>query len=621
MACSKQRKVDAENRVFKQEWTDTYLFVLPADSAKPVCLICSETVALIKSSNIKRHYETKHSTFSHTYPPSSAIRSQKIADLKAQYARSSRIMVKTFTAQQRANECSLRIAWILGQHKKSFSDAMVVKECMSAVTETLLDGKQKEELCQKIQQIPLSASSATHKTQIVTRDVLAQLDEAIKKAECIGLAVDESTDRTDNAQLVVFVRFFNKEEKKMFEDLLGVATLESNTRGEDIYKAIKKMLTERGIDVRQVVSITTDGAPAMLGRERGAVARMREDHPGLISYHCIIHQSVLCAILSDQYADVMSTMMKMINFLRASSSLQHRLLREFLKEVEANADDLLLHNNVRWLSKGRVLERFWSIRKEIESFLGQLKSQKATPFLLFLRDMEKMDHVAFLVDITSHLNQLNLKLQGKDHSVCDLMTDVHAFQRKLELFKGDLQGDCTHFPAVKEQIRGDKSSFVDFVEKLITNFGKRFDSFTLGEQLSLFFQNPFLITDIRGFSKEASDTFSWANAGALQLELADLQSNVVLKGQIGGSDAASFWIQIVSETAFPTLKKAALHILSMFGSTYCCEAAFSTMNVIKNKYRSRLTNEHLDMCLRMALSSFNPRFKILAGQQVAHFSH
>ena len=86
---------------------------------------------------------------------------------------------------------------------------------------------------------------------------------------------------------------------------------------------------------------------------------MKEDNPDLIAYHCIIHQSVLCAHLSEEYAEVMNTMMKLINFLRASSSHQHRLLREFLKEVDANADDLLLHNNVRWLSKGRVLERFF----------------------------------------------------------------------------------------------------------------------------------------------------------------------------------------------------------------------------------------------------------------------
>ena len=41
-------------------WTDKYAFVLPVGSTKPMCLICNETVALVKSGNVKRHYETKH---------------------------------------------------------------------------------------------------------------------------------------------------------------------------------------------------------------------------------------------------------------------------------------------------------------------------------------------------------------------------------------------------------------------------------------------------------------------------------------------------------------------------------------------------------------------------------
>ncbi|MGH0138695.1 UNVERIFIED_CONTAM: hypothetical protein FKN15_072499 [Acipenser sinensis] len=211
----------------------------------------------------------------------------------------------------------------------------------------------------------------------------------------------------DNAQLLVFVRFYDRTKKEFCEDLLGLTTLEAHTRGEDIHEAIKGMLTKRGIDLKSVVSISTG---------RGLDARLKEDHPDLTSYHCIIHQSVLCASLGEECAEVMTTMMKLINFLRASSSLQHRLLRGFLTEVNASYDDLLLHNNVIWLSKGRVLERFWTIR-EIKSFLSKQKSEKATQFTEFLEDVEKMQTAAFLVDITSHLNELNVKLQGQNNTV------------------------------------------------------------------------------------------------------------------------------------------------------------------------------------------------------------
>ena len=61
----------------------------------------------------------------------------------------------------------------------------------------------------------------------------------------------------DNAQLLVYVRFLNKEKKEFCEDLLGVTPLQTSTRGEDIYLATKEMLTKRGIEPKQVVSITT----------------------------------------------------------------------------------------------------------------------------------------------------------------------------------------------------------------------------------------------------------------------------------------------------------------------------------------------------------------------------
>jgi hypothetical protein len=47
---------------------------------------------------------------------------------------------------------------------------------------------------------------------------------------------------------------------------------------------------------------------------------------------------------------------------------------------------------------------------------------------------------------------------------------------------------------------------------------------------------------------------------------------------------------------------------SIFESTYLCEEAFSQMKIIKSRYRSRLTDEHLKYCLHMCLSNYEPSF-------------
>jgi hypothetical protein len=43
---AKKRKVDQENRVFKEEWTDKYFFIERKNKA--ICLICSENVSVFK---------------------------------------------------------------------------------------------------------------------------------------------------------------------------------------------------------------------------------------------------------------------------------------------------------------------------------------------------------------------------------------------------------------------------------------------------------------------------------------------------------------------------------------------------------------------------------------------
>ena len=107
---------------------------------------------------------------------------------------------------------------------------------------------------------------------------------------------------------------------------------------------------------------------------------------------------------------------------------------------------------VRWLSKGRVLERFWAIEKQIKAFLSEQKSDKTTRFSEFLEDEEKMETVPFLTDNPSHLNQLNVKPQGRDNTTAA----VQAFQNTFRLFKNDLRGELVHLPDLLVQTQGNK---------------------------------------------------------------------------------------------------------------------------------------------------------------------
>lgn len=67
---------------------------------------------------------------------------------------------------------------------------------------------------------------------MLAQDVQSQLDAVIQTAPSIALAADESTDIIDNAQLVMYIRFYYAEKKDFIEEILGVTALTTHTRGE-----------------------------------------------------------------------------------------------------------------------------------------------------------------------------------------------------------------------------------------------------------------------------------------------------------------------------------------------------------------------------------------------------
>ena len=57
----KRREVDKECRKFNEEWTKKYVFI--EWKGKAPCLICRETVSILKDFNINRHCETKYNAY------------------------------------------------------------------------------------------------------------------------------------------------------------------------------------------------------------------------------------------------------------------------------------------------------------------------------------------------------------------------------------------------------------------------------------------------------------------------------------------------------------------------------------------------------------------------------
>lgn len=277
------------------------------------------------------------------------------------------------------------------------------------------------------------------------------------------------------------------------------------------------------------------------------------------------------------------------------NALTNRLLKKYLQEVDAEYDDLLLYTEVRWLSRGKCLRRFFDLRKELAIFLEKSTTIKNSAELkekLICQEFQMS--LAFLTDISEILNETNIKMQGKNKNIFDIVSCLESLKKKLFILKnGLLTNTLHHFSCclvISQEIENaDFSIFAKEIEILINQLETRFTDFKIIRELTDVFANP-IKCKIEEQSLE------------LQMELCDLQTDIFLKNL--ETNGIEFWKK-VSPTKYPKLHNVMLKTCSMFGSTYVCESAFSIMKNIKNEHRTRLTDNHLENLLRLALTEYD----------------
>lgn len=598
---------------FNTDWEESYCFINLKD--KCVCLLCGSSIAVPKKHNVERHFQTIHATFDTSYPLKSEVRKKKINQLKSSLTAQQTVFTRHVEKSEKATIASFKISHMLAKKKKPFQDGELLKEAFLTGADCLFEGfSNKREIMSAIQDLQLSNNTVTRRIHAISTDLQTQLKTDLEICDCFSLQFDESTDISDTAQLAVMVRmvFSNFTVK---EELLQILPMKGQTRGEDIYNTFRTYAKSINMPLHKLSAITTDGAPAMVGKNKGFIALCKKDESfsNFMSYHCIIHQEALCCKILP-FEHVMKIVTKIINSIRAAP-LQHRLFKALLEDTEDKEHDLILHTEVRWLSKGKVLTRFVNLIEEIKTFIND-KNENYDE----LTDSCWLVDLGFLADTMEKLNSFNLELQGKDKNIAEMISSVNSFKAKLALLISHLQiKSLVHFPHMKKMLGNNElnvSLFIETLQVLQKQFEERFLQFTNIEPIVSFCINPFTCQiNVMELAACIADLVQ-GKAEELELEILDLKNDILLKSLI----SEDLW-NIVDKERFPFLKKAAYKIKSFFGSTYLCESLFSNMNLIKSRYRSRLTDEHLYNCLLTGLSSYSPNYEALANEMQCQRSH
>ena len=186
----------------------------------------------------------------------------------------------------------------------------------------------------------------------------------------------------------------------------------------------------------------------MLGHSSGFYAHVKKVSPICTFMYCMIHREALASkTLGPDLKEVLRQVIILINTVK-SSALNTRLFRLFCEQMDADHSNLLYHTEVQWLSKGNLFKRVFTLRNELRDFFVQQKKEDLVEYL-----HEDVVSLAYLVDIFSRLNELNLSLQGQDKTIVNFIDALSAFQAKLELWERKMtMGQMGMFPTLNEFI-------------------------------------------------------------------------------------------------------------------------------------------------------------------------
>ena len=485
-----------------------------------MCLICRQSLDTLKSYNLKRHHEQEHDVIAKL---NDSARNTKLQLLKSNLQAQQNVFQKAASEDKAIVNASLRISQIITKKMKQFSDGEFVKDSLLAAVEELAPTKVKD-----FRKISLFHQTVTQRIDLISNT----LKTASNSLTFFTLAFDETTNILDTSQLSIFVRGVN-DEMKINEDFLDVIGLKEKTTCSNVKDAIVKCAEDHGLDLKNLIGIATDGAPLMVGRNAGAVTLILSHIDSLkegssatdemFICHCFLHLENLCAQVLDM-SHVMKVIVTTVNVIK-HNALKHHQFQQYLIELESEYGDLLYYAKVHWLSRGWCLERFWNLKEEVGNFMTENGSPVPQ-----LEDGKWLLNLCILVDITTKLNELNKKLQGKDKLITDCHEDVQAFITKFKLYEKQLASkNAYHFPLLNTFNCEDKdvTKYSAETEKLLRAFSERFEYLKKYEKSLCIFACPF------DFVPEDAPEY-------LQLELIDLQVNTEQKSLFYTMENCSF---------------------------------------------------------------------------------
>ncbi|XP_023385118.1 zinc finger MYM-type protein 6 isoform X4 [Pteropus vampyrus] len=561
-------------------------------SPRPQCVICGEILSAenMKPADLSHHLKTKHSELENK--PVDFFE-QKSLEMECQ----NNSFKKCLLVEKSLVKASYLIAFQIAASKKPFSTAEeLIKPYLVEMCSEVLGSSAGD----KMKTIPLSNNTIGHRIDELSADIEDQLIQKVRESKWFALQIDESSEILNNTLLLCYIRFIDYDCSDIKEELLCCIEMPSQLNGFEIFELINKYIDSKSLNWKHCVGLCTDGAASMTGRYSCLRTKIQEVAVNTVAFtHCFIHREHLAAEkLSPCLHEILLQSAQILSFIK-NNALNSRMLQILCEEMGSEHVNLPLHAEVRWISRGRILTRLFELRHEIEIFLNQKHSDLGKYFL----DEEWIAKLAYLSDIFSLINELNLSLQGTMTTLFTLYNKMDVFKEKLKMWlKRTQENDFDMFPSFSEfsnssglNMRSIASIIFEHLEGLSQLFNDCYPQEDLRSG-NLWIINPFMNhqnSNLTDFEEE---------------KLAQLSSDLGLQSVFKSMSIIQFWIN--AKTSYPELHEKAMKFLLPFSTIYLCDVTFSALT--ESKQRNLLVS---GPALRLGVTSLIPRIEKLVKEK------
>ena len=196
---------------------------------------------------------------------------------------------------------------------------------------------------------------------------------------------------------------------------------------------------------------------------------------------------------------------------------------------------MLLHTEVRWLSKENCPRHFYSLFDKVVEFFQDSNS-------VLCNELRNIKHdIAYLSGVFTSFNEVNLQLQRNDVNLIKVKSAISTFLSKLQLFKRRLvRHELYQFPSLSELEKeksipdDDLQVYCAHLDELQRDMSERFQDLLL-LKIPDWVINPFL--DV-----------SSEETGVAEEKLVSIQNDIELRPKFKKL-YQDFWLQKKSLTA------------------------------------------------------------------------